>query len=80
MGRKNATGNKTSTVDRYRQELGRQEKKVTAEHRREIKRLKSEQETVSYWKNIIWMLAAVLFLVFIIYVSLTYFFTPKDSF
>ncbi|CAF5188693.1 unnamed protein product, partial [Rotaria magnacalcarata] len=50
MGRKNATGNKTSTVDRYRQELGRQEKKVTAEHRREIKRLKSEQETVSYWK------------------------------
>ncbi|CAF3059997.1 unnamed protein product [Rotaria socialis] len=80
MGRKNETGNTTSAVDRFRKELGRQEKKITTEHRREIKRLKSEQETVSYWKKIIWMFAAVLFLVFIIYVSLAYFFTPKDSF
>ncbi len=30
--------------------IGRQEKKVVSERRREIKRLKSEQETVSYWK------------------------------
>ena len=29
---------------------GRQEKKVVNERRREIKRLKSEQEDVSYWK------------------------------
>lgn len=30
--------------------IGRQEKKVVNERRREIKRLKSEQEDVSYWK------------------------------
>lgn len=30
--------------------VGRQEKRVVTERRREIKRLKSEKETVSYWK------------------------------
>jgi len=50
MGRKNDIGNSTSTVDQYRKQLGRQEKKLVSERRREIKRLKSEQETVSYWK------------------------------
>jgi hypothetical protein len=50
MGRKNETGNATSLVDQYRKQLGRQEKKVVNERRKEIKRLKSEQEDVSYWK------------------------------
>ncbi|CAF4591815.1 unnamed protein product [Rotaria sp. Silwood1] len=50
MGRKRDNSNSTSPVDQYRKELGRQEKKVVTERRREIKRLKSEQETVSYWK------------------------------
>ena len=30
--------------------VGRQQKRVVTERRREIKRLKSEQETVSYWR------------------------------
>lgn len=50
MGRKNDMGNSTSLVDQYRKQLGRQEKKVVTERRRELKRLKSEKETVSYWK------------------------------
>ncbi len=50
MGRKNEVGNATSLVDQYRKQLGRQEKKVVSERRKEIKRLKSEQENVSYWK------------------------------
>jgi len=50
MGRKNEVGNATSLVDQYRKQLGRQEKKVVGERRKEIKRLKSEQENVSYWK------------------------------
>ncbi|CAF3443151.1 unnamed protein product [Rotaria sp. Silwood1] len=79
MGRKRDNSNSTSPVDQYRKELGRQEKKVVTERRREIKRLKSEQETVSYWKRILWTLAGVLFLVFITYVSLTYYLTPKDT-
>ncbi|CAF0764033.1 unnamed protein product [Rotaria sordida] len=80
MGRKHEIGNSTSLVDQYRKELGRQEKKVVSERRREMKRLKSEQETVSYWKRIIWTLAGALFLGFIIYVSLAYYLTPKDTF
>ncbi|CAF1347231.1 unnamed protein product [Rotaria sordida] len=80
MGRKHEIGNSTSLVDQYRKELGRQEKKVVSERRREMKRLKSEQETVSYWKRIIWILAGALFLGFIIYVSLAYYLTPKDTF
>ncbi|CAF1474298.1 unnamed protein product [Adineta ricciae] len=79
MGRKNDIGNATSLVDQYRKQLGRQEKRVVNERRREIKRLKSEKETVSYWKNIIWTLGAVLFLIFIIYISFMYCLTPKDS-
>ena len=52
MGRKSdtGTGNATSLVDQYRKQLGRQEKKVVSERRKEIKRLKSEKQTVSYWK------------------------------
>jgi hypothetical protein len=50
MGRKNEINNATSLVDQYRKQLGRQEKKVVSERRKEIKRLKSEQEDVSYWK------------------------------
>ncbi len=69
MGRKNEIGNSTSLVDQYRKQLGldsvfwikyilnyflgRQEKKVVNERRREIKRLKAEQEDVSYWK--VWL-------------------------
>ena len=30
--------------------IGRQEKKIVNERRKDIKRLKSKQETVSYWK------------------------------
>ncbi|UJR23773.1 hypothetical protein I4U23_026749 [Adineta vaga] len=78
MSRKNDIGNATSTVDQYRKQLGRQEKKVVMERRREFKRIKSEKETVSYWKNIIWTLGAVLFIVFIIYISFMYLLTPKD--
>ena len=40
----------TRTIDYPIYLLGRQEKKVVNERRREIKRLKSEQEDVSYWK------------------------------
>lgn len=50
MGRKNDMGNSTSLVDQYRKQLGRQEKKVVTERRREMKRLETEKETVSYWK------------------------------
>jgi hypothetical protein len=50
MGRKNDSANSTSLVDQYRKQLGRQEKKVVSDRRKEMKRLKSEQATVSYWK------------------------------
>lgn len=50
MGRKNDVSNSTSVVDQYRKQLGRQEKKTVNERRKEIKRLKSEKENVSYWK------------------------------
>jgi hypothetical protein len=33
---------------------GRHEKKIVTERRKEIKRLQSEQETVSYWKVRLW--------------------------
>ena len=50
MGRKNDNSSNTSSVDLYRKQLGRQEKKMVHERRREMKRLKAEKETVSYWK------------------------------
>ena len=50
MGRKNDTGSNTSSVDHYRKQLGRQEKKMVHARRREMKRLDAEKETVSYWK------------------------------
>lgn len=50
MPRKNDTKSNTSPVDLYRKQLGRQEKKVVHERRREMKRLAADKETVSYWK------------------------------
>ncbi|CAF1008099.1 unnamed protein product [Adineta steineri] len=79
-GRKNEVSNPSSLVDQYRKQLGRQEKKVVGERRKEIKRLMSEKETVSYWKKIIMALGAVLCLIFILYISFAYYLAPKDSF
>ncbi|CAF1610702.1 unnamed protein product, partial [Didymodactylos carnosus] len=50
MGRKNDTNNSTSVVDHYRKQLGKQEKKIVAERRKEIRDSKDKRQTISYWK------------------------------